>query len=58
VPVGGNESFPVFQDPRAHINPVRRIGDFMTEALCTNLRASGPEARRRAGRDAGAARPS
>ena len=22
----------VFQDPRAHINPVRRIGDFMTEA--------------------------
>src|SRR6516165_1910132 len=26
----------VFQDPRAHINPVRRIGDFMTEALRTN----------------------
>lgn len=23
----------VFQDPRAHINPVRRIGDFMTEQL-------------------------
>lgn len=23
----------VFQDPRAHINPVRRIGDFMTESL-------------------------
>ncbi|MFL5818913.1 MAG: ABC transporter ATP-binding protein [Conexibacter sp.] len=23
----------VFQDPRAHINPVRQIGDFMTEAL-------------------------
>ena len=23
----------VFQDPRAHINPVRTIGDFMTEAL-------------------------
>jgi oligopeptide/dipeptide ABC transporter ATP-binding protein len=23
----------IFQDPRAHINPVRRIGDFMTEAL-------------------------
>ena len=23
----------VFQDPRAHINPVRRIGDFLTEAL-------------------------
>ena len=28
----------VFQDPRAHINPVRRIGDFMTEALRTNRR--------------------
>ena len=26
----------VVQDPRAHINPVRRIGDFMTEALRTN----------------------
>ena len=25
----------VFQDPRAHINPVRRIGDFMTESLRT-----------------------
>jgi oligopeptide/dipeptide ABC transporter ATP-binding protein len=23
----------VFQDPRSHINPVRRIGDFMTEAV-------------------------
>lgn len=23
----------VFQDPRAHINPVRRVGDFMTESL-------------------------
>jgi oligopeptide/dipeptide ABC transporter ATP-binding protein len=23
----------VFQDPRAHINPVRRIGDFMTEQM-------------------------
>jgi oligopeptide/dipeptide ABC transporter ATP-binding protein len=38
----------VFQDPRAHINPVRRIGDFMTEALCTNLGVPGREARRRA----------
>jgi oligopeptide/dipeptide ABC transporter ATP-binding protein len=27
----------IFQDPRAHINPVRRIGDFLTEALRTNL---------------------
>jgi oligopeptide/dipeptide ABC transporter ATP-binding protein len=26
----------VFQDPRAHINPVRRIGDFMTEAMRSN----------------------
>src|SRR6266550_221482 len=26
----------IFQDPRAHVNPVRRIGDFMTEALRTN----------------------
>jgi oligopeptide/dipeptide ABC transporter ATP-binding protein len=26
----------IFQDPRAHINPVRSIGDFMTEALRTN----------------------
>ncbi|MEV5840550.1 ABC transporter ATP-binding protein [Streptomyces sp. NPDC051985] len=25
----------VFQDPRAHINPVRTIGDFLTEALIT-----------------------
>ena len=23
----------VFQDPRAHVNPVRTVGDFMTEAL-------------------------
>ena len=37
----------IFQDPRAHINPVRRIGDFMTEAL----RAHGGvvRARRRGG---------
>ncbi len=27
----------VFQDPTAHINPVRRIGDFLTEALRTSL---------------------
>jgi peptide/nickel transport system ATP-binding protein len=23
----------IFQDPRAHVNPVRKIGDFLTEAL-------------------------
>jgi oligopeptide/dipeptide ABC transporter ATP-binding protein len=38
----------IFQDPRAHINPVRRIGDFMTEALRTNLRVPAPYAERRA----------
>jgi len=27
----------VFQDPRAHINPVRTIGDYLTEVLTTNL---------------------
>ena len=27
----------IFQDPRTHINPVRRIGDYMTEALRTNF---------------------
>jgi oligopeptide/dipeptide ABC transporter ATP-binding protein len=38
----------IFQDPRAHINPVRRIGDFMTEALRSQgVRSS--EAARRAG---------
>ena len=38
----------IFQDPRAHVNPVRRIGDFMTEALRTNQRVAEAEARRRA----------
>ena len=37
----------IFQDPRAHINPVRTIGDFLTEAL--RVRGIGRrEARRRA----------
>ena len=46
----------IFQDPRAHVNPVRRIGDFMTEALRTNLGV--PAARRAAagGRHAGSGR--
>ncbi len=39
----------VFQDPRAHVNPVRRIGDFMTEALRT-LRGVPSRARRGDGR--------
>ena len=38
----------IFQDPRAHTNPVRRVGDFMTEALRTNLGVPAAEARRRA----------
>jgi oligopeptide/dipeptide ABC transporter ATP-binding protein len=37
----------IFQDPRAHVNPVRRIGDFMTEALRTNHGVSRTEAERR-----------
>jgi len=38
----------IFQDPRAHVNPVRRIGDFMTEALRTNLDVPRSTAERRA----------
>ncbi|MGX6446480.1 ABC transporter ATP-binding protein [Patulibacter sp. S7RM1-6] len=38
----------VFQDPRAHVNPVRTIGDFMTEALRTVRRVRPAEAERRA----------
>ncbi len=38
----------IFQDPRAHVNPVRRIGDFMTEALRTSLGVSATDARDRA----------
>ncbi len=38
----------VFQDPRVHINPVRSIGDFMTEALCTNHGVSKTDASSRA----------
>jgi oligopeptide/dipeptide ABC transporter ATP-binding protein len=38
----------IFQDPRAHINPVRRIGDYMTEALRTNRDVPNAEAEDRA----------
>ncbi len=38
----------VFQDPGVAINPVRSIGDFMTEALVTNRGVSRKEANRRA----------
>ena len=38
----------IFQDPRAHVNPVRRIGDFMTEALRANQGVPAAEARERA----------
>ncbi|MGH2893511.1 MAG: ATP-binding cassette domain-containing protein, partial [Solirubrobacteraceae bacterium] len=38
----------IFQDPRAHINPVRSIGDFITEAMCTNRGSSRAQARERA----------
>ena len=38
----------IFQDPRAHTNPVRRIGDFMTEALRTNAGVRMEEASSRA----------
>ena len=38
----------IFQDPRAHTNPVRRIGDFMTEALRTNHGVSTQDASQRA----------
>ncbi len=34
----------VFQDPRSHINPVRRIGDFMTEAVIAHGTMSRREA--------------
>ncbi|HEY2296459.1 MAG TPA: ABC transporter ATP-binding protein [Jatrophihabitans sp.] len=38
----------VFQDPRAHVNPVRRVGDFLTEALRLNLGVAAEGARRQA----------
>ena len=41
----------VFQDPRAHINPVRRIGDFLTEALRIDRGRSAARGRAPRGRE-------
>ena len=38
----------IFQDPRAHINPVHRVDDFLTEALRTTRGVSREEAEDRA----------
>lgn len=38
----------IFQDPRAHINAVHRIGDFMTEAMRRNLGMKQSAAEKRA----------
>ena len=35
----------IFQDPRAHVNPVRKLGDFLTEALIAH-RGIAPDAAR------------
>ncbi|MEV7277326.1 ABC transporter ATP-binding protein [Streptomyces sp. NPDC093111] len=38
----------VFQDPRAAINPLRRIGDFLTESVCLTRTMTAAQARARA----------
>lgn len=38
----------IFQDPRAHVNPVHRVGDFLTEALVRERGVDRREAERRA----------
>lgn len=38
----------IFQSPRAHINPLRSVGDFMTEALITVAGVAPKDAQRRA----------
>lgn len=43
-----NDVAVVFQDPRAHINSVRRIGDFLCESMRINLGFDRQAARRRA----------
>ena len=37
----------IFQDPRAHMNPVRKLGDFLTEGLRAHRRIPPAEARRK-----------
>lgn len=43
----------IFQDPKAHINPVRSIGDFMTESLVRNSGVRRADALTRAARALG-----
>lgn len=38
----------IFQDPRVHMNPVRTIGDFLTEGMTVNLGLARRDAERRA----------
>ena len=38
----------IFQDPRAHVNPVHTVGDFLTEALVRDRGVDRADARRRA----------
>jgi oligopeptide/dipeptide ABC transporter ATP-binding protein len=38
----------IFQDPRSHIDPIRTVGDHMTEAMCLVADRSRKEARREA----------
>lgn len=44
----GNDVGMIFQDPRAHVNPVHRIGDFLTEALVRNRGMDRDEVEKRA----------
>ncbi|WP_431246478.1 ABC transporter ATP-binding protein [Leifsonia xyli] len=38
----------IYQDPRAHVNPLWTVGDFLTEGVVTSGLMSKPEARRKA----------
>ena len=44
----GREVGMIFQDPRAHVNPVHRVDDFLTEALCATRGVARVEAEERA----------